>query len=421
MENSSVARFTINTTREVFLYGDAHYMSMLESQTKNFYFLHPRPASAYTSFREDMHFVVAAVDFNNSLRLQDTARLFTGLTSPMVHKLMYAVSPEQVTQEHLLFAWELGCRHVFSGRNRNDDYKEYMKRICVESSETGSLTQLEEEIARARLSGSREALQKLADRIKAYPRESEDLNRLLAIVYAELKEFKKSESALKKILQVNPHNLWAANTLAKQYLRSGRAATGIEMLKKLGQFHELNSERLLTLGRALVVSGDNSGAKKEFEKGGALTGGKDQRFGEGLAMVKVAEGDFSGATAQLASGELSPDMISFLNLKAILASRQGRFAESIRYYEFALSGAGQSQETKAKLKFNMALAFVKTGELEKASALFRESLELGGKQFQRARRPLELVSTLMKKKEKLTEESRRDILGEDGEEWETLF
>lgn len=418
---SPVARFTINTTREVFIFGDEHYISMLQAQTKGYYFLNPRPGADYGGFRQEMHFVIAVVDFNNTIKTQQVSRLFSAITSSHAHKLLYVAAPADLGQEHLLFARELGIRFVFSGKTKNDELKEYLKRVCIESSEVGSVTDLEEDIERARIGSNKLQLQKIIDKIRSLPRETEDSLRLLVLAYGELHDYKRTESCLRRLLGINPQNLWAANSLAKLYLRSGRAALGIEMMQKLSQFHELNSDRHLVLGKALLVAGDDKGAELEFEKGAKLSGGADQRFSDGMAVVKVVQGDAKGALTFLGDKVLSGEVLSFLNLRAIMASRQGKYQESVRYYEFALNGSGVQAEISAKLKFNMALAFVRMNDLVKASKLFSESLQLGGKKFQRARRPLEIVISMLAKKSSLTEESRQEILSEAENQWETLF
>ena len=415
-------KYSINTNRDLFIFGDEHYFSLLSAQTKGYYFLNIRAGQDYSGFRKEMHFVVAVVDFTNTARVQKIARKFAEFTSPVVHKLLYAAAPNVLSQEHLLFAREIGCRFVFSGATKNDDFKEYLKRTCLESSQTGSLAELEEEWVKAKSAGNKVLMLKVIDKIKNLPRESEESVRLLATAFIDLHDFKKAETYLRKLLTINPQNLWAANTLAKQYLRSGRAALGIEIMQKLSQFHDINSDRQLTLGRALLIAGDDKAAQAQFEKGAAATGGQDARFGDGLAMVKVVQGDVKGASSFLDSKNLSNEVMSFLNLKAIMASKQNRFADSLRYYDFALAGTGDNSEVQAKLKFNMGLSYVRMNELVKAQSFFQESLKLGGKKFQRAKSPLEIVSNIIAKKSTLTDTTRREILGGgDEEEWESVF
>jgi tetratricopeptide (TPR) repeat protein len=415
-------KYTINTNRELYIFGDEHYFSLLSAQLKGYYFLNIRAGQDYSGFRKEMHFVVGVVDFTNMASVQKIARKFAEFTSPVVHKLLYAPAPNVLSQEHLLFSREIGCRYIFSGATKNDDFKEYLKRTCLESSQTGSLSELEEEWVKTKAVGNKALMLKVIDKIKNLPRESEESIRLLAIASIDLHDFKKAETYLRKLLTINSQNLWAANTLAKQYLRSGRAALGIELMQKLSQFHDINCDRQLTLGRALLIAGDDRGAQLQFEKGAAASSGQDTRFSDGLAMVKVVQGDVKGASSFLNSKNLSTEVMSFLNLKAIMASKQNKFADGLRYYDFALAGAGDNTEIQAKLKFNIGLSYVRMNELGKAQSFFHESLKLGGKKFQRARSPLEIVNNIIARKSNLTDTTRREILeGGDEEEWETVF
>jgi len=132
-----------------------------------------------------------------------------------------------------------------------------------------------------------------------------------------------------------------------------------------------------------------------------------------------------GALGYLGDKEFSQDMISFLNMRAIMSIRSQKYAEGIEYYDYAVRGAGSDNQLKAKLLFNMGLGFVRTGNLERATDCLTESCSLGGPKFQRAKGPLEKVAVVLKNREKnkaagIEETVKLDSGGEETE-WESLI
>lgn len=420
--DDKASKFNINIVRDLYVHGDPVHTALVRNLIKGYYFLNTRDFGALKSTqREDTFFVVASVDFSNMPKMQETARIMSDISSPLAHRVIFAVAPDELASEQLLFAQELGVRYVASGVSRSDDLKAYLKRICLETHQVGSLVAMEEDLGVAMRAADKVGVEKTMTRLAAIPYESEDVTRLLAVGNMHAGNLRRAETFLKKLLQINPQNLWAANTIGKIYLRSGRAADGITILAKLSQFHELNSERLLTLGNAYVQAGMTSEATQSFNKGSALIGTPDDRFQEGKAKVRLAERDFTGAFALLGGKSFSEDVISFLNLRAIMSIRSGRFEEGVEYYEHAYAGAGESKDRKARLKFNLGLAYARHGELDKAQKCLAESCSLGGQKFQRAKAPLDVVQNVMKNHGKARSTPKESAAMLEESEWETLF
>lgn len=425
MEEATTSKFNINVVRDLYVHGEPHHVALVQKLLKGYYFLHLKAFKELPSWRDDTHFVLAAVDFTDSAKMQAVARLFSDLKSPLAHGLLYAVAPNDLTREQLLFAQEIGARYVAAGPGKNDELKEYLKRLCLEAHQVGSLAAYEDELEAGYASHDHAAVLRVVEKLRAIPHESEEATRLIAIAYMNVGDLKRAEASLRKLLVINPQNLWAANHLGRLFLRSGRGAQGIEVLQKMSAFHELNGERLLTLGDAYVQCGETKKAEETYRKGDKVSAGTDPRFHEGLAKVKLADKDYQGALQLLGNRAFTHDVISFLNMRAIMSIRNGGVGEGLEYYRYALDGAGDDNEVKAKLKFNMGLAFVRADDLEKAQECFHDSCVLGGPRFQRAKKPLDVVKNVLKNKDKpqLRKAAKAKILDEDGDEleWETLY
>lgn len=417
-----VSKYNLNIVRDCFLLGDPAHTGLLRRLFKGFYFLNPREGLELDGLRVETFFVVAAIDLTDLVKCQVIARVFANLKSPLVERLVFVVAPDVPTREQLLFLQEIGARYAAYGDGRNDDIKENVKRLVIDATQTSLLDPMKVDLEAAIKAGDPLAIKKVIAKLSQLPQQGEDVLRLTAIASTTVADNKKCESCLKKILAINPQNLWAANQLGKLYLRSGAVAQGVEILERLSRYHELNGERLLALGNAYAEAGLPREAEAKFKAGSQLGGNADERFKEGLAKVKLLERDGAGALALLGKTVFSRELMSFLNLRAIMAIRAGSFDEGISYYENALQGAGESKELQAKLKFNLGLAYARSADLAKAQQAFLESVALGGSRFARAKGPLEIVKTVLKNRTtKGPSYTPKVNLLENEEEWETLY
>jgi len=393
-ESTSSYNLTIN--REVVVIGKPESEAMVRRVLSPLPFLLVQDARTLVNRRESLHFIVAALDFTDVRAMQAVARSFSSLTSPLSHLVILASAPLELKREHLLFAVEIGARHTSWGPQREEDLRSHLKRVCKEALESDSTAAFSAEISEAAQRGDRSAMRAICDRLVATGRNSEDVLRLLVCVNGHLGRPQREEFYLKKVLSINPQNLWAANELGKFYLRRRRAGEGIEVLRRLSHFHDLNAERLHELGNAWLHAGRPQEAAKNFTLGSELTGGTDERFRDGLVKAKMAEGDSAGALSILGKPSFSIDVLSFLNMRAIMSIRAGKIEDGLACYKQATDGFKDGDPVVlAKIKFNHGLGFVKAGQPDKAVELFEESALLGGDTFQRAAKPLEIARTIV--------------------------
>ncbi len=422
-----LSTFNINFIREIFLLGEDQYVSMLKKVLKTFNFLVPRSGRDYSSTREETHFLVAAVDFRAPAQVQAYVRLFSELSSALAHKIAFVIDPDTVTREQMLLFSEIGVRFTAFGLRRTDDLKDYIKRVCVEAQQVGSLDREAIELEQARKKPDVYALRRIADRLKNIPVQTEEVHRMIAVAAVAGGDLKRAEIHLKKLLHVNPQNLWAANTLGRMYIKSGRVGEGVEVLERLSKYHELNGERLLAVGDAYVKAGMAREAEAKYVAGQALAEGVDPRFKEGMAKVKLVDKDYAGALSLMHGKKFSSEVISFLNMRAIMCIRSERFDEGMDYYKYAYQNADGEKDVRAKLKFNMGLAYVRTQDFARAQDCFFESAQLG---FQRSQGPLNYVKAKIRQLEKVKADEAAGVAPaaaiEGGEkldelEWETLY
>lgn len=398
-----VSPYQVNQSRRLFIQGDDWFVHHIRQTLKSLDYLVYTPWNQYTVDAQHQHVIIFSCNFNKQESMQNLARSFEDSYSPLAYKIVYVTEPTLLRREPLLFAAEIGARFTVHGNAQDENLRQHIKSILFLDVPQASLLKLEEEIFQAQRKGDRDEVQRVLQKLERYNKNQEDVMRVLVLAHEVLDKPKQVEFYLKKILNLNPQSLWAANMLGRFYLRRQDVARGIEVLERLSQFHELNSERFYTLGNAYLNCGEGERAKEAFSKGEELTAGKDERFQEGQCKANLIEGGRQGALGILKGKPLSNDIISFLNMRAIMAMRLKRADEGFRLYQLAIDGAKGNQISEAKLYFNMGLAYARQKDLKKAQNCLQSSSQLGGHHFQRAQQPLEIVNKVIAKESLVSE------------------
>jgi len=391
----SPGQFNIKIKREVYLAGDDLFRSVVTRALNVLSFLNIREMDNLHRPREEMCFLIGDADFRDVKGLQSLAAEFNKAETPLIHKIIFATAPVTLEQQHLFFAVEVGARYTVHGNAKEEQLRAYLKRVALEAQDVGSITYSEQEFEKAARAADVPKLEGMIEKLSAR-RETEDVLGLLTRIHQKLNRYPKVETYLKKILALNPQNLWAANALGRHYLYHRKPAEGIEVLEKLSQFHLLNSERNLLLGDAYLNAGQANKAEENFKKGQQLIGDKkDPRFSEGMAKVSILNGDFDAASELLPKSDLSEQVLAFLNMRAIMAIRTKDYERGLKFYSFALNGCKSGDLLRAKLMFNRGIGHIRANQPSEALNCFSESAKLGGDKFSRARGPLEIAKKIV--------------------------
>ncbi len=383
------ARFNAIAIQNVAAVGADAHVEMLRRSMVPLNFVQMKVAKTIQDVDVNANFMIVAVDFSNMPAVQALARFVTGVSGFKGATIVYAVAPIVLTEQDLLFGVELGIKRMFFGANRDEEIRGFIKQYALEITENGSIAFVEAEVMNALYQGNEEGIKAQCKKMSLMDKASEDVNRLSSLLYEARMDYKRMEFHLQQVLKINPQNLWAANYLGRFYLRNRRVAEGIEILKKLSRFHELNSERMLTLGEAYLNVGRGKEAGDVLEKGQQLIGAADDRFSEGLAKVQILKGDMQSALLKLGKKHLSAPVLAFLNTRAVMASRGEMIDEGVRLYREAVAGCDPSDKVVlAKLWFNMGLAYVRSHKFDDAIGALESSVRIGGLAYDRATKTL---------------------------------
>jgi tetratricopeptide (TPR) repeat protein len=416
-DDEQKAHFGLSLTRRVYISGESKIVDTLRDILKVHSFIAPRTALEMPKQIDEPCFLIYAVDFSNPADVQKMVKELEELSTPNLHKLIYVKFPLLLQGDHSLLCAELGARMTFTGNHKDQEVKEYIKNYCVQISQIDSIQHYEDQMQQAINSHEKSEVDFEIKKLRKLPA-SADIVRLIILGAKATSQLSLMENFLKKMLHINKQDLWAANELGKMYLKSGRIAQGVEILERMSHFHEKNSERMLTLGTSYINAGMDQEAEVFLEKGEELTAGTDKRFKDGLAKVQISRGNQQSALALVGGRGFSSDVISYLNMKAVMCLRRGGFDEGIRYYEQALEGA-KLKLTRAKLQFNIGLAYARHGLLTESKKALNESLRLGGNKFKRAQGPLQVVHKVEKSIDAAADSFDEDVM--DDMEFETLI
>jgi tetratricopeptide (TPR) repeat protein len=373
--------------------GHSEGLDMVEVNLRSLSFLQMVRAEVAPRDMSGFHYAILALDFRNPQNLQATCRLMDEIDGAMCQRIAYFHFPVQPTKMQLLFAVEMGCRFFARGEERLDLLRRHLQSLVSNSGRLTDLQRCEEEMRRLSANGNTKGLAVLANEVAEIGKDSEEGLRLQVEIQRRLGKQSRVEPLLRKILMKYPENLWAANQLGKMLLRSGRSAEAIQVLSSLSFFHDMNSERLMTLGNACAESGLGVEAESAFRKAEKLDP-TNERVHTGLVKAKLAQNDFEGLEFLAKAGEVNQDVISFLNMRAILATRSNDVEGAMRLYHFALAKSTRDEIVQAKLHFNIGLTHAKQRDYVRAVEALERSRKLGGVFFDRAANPLMVAKKL---------------------------
>lgn len=311
-------------------------------------------------------FIVVVCDFEDESHVKTITRCLLRMKHIQAVKILYVVRPLFIDLEHIVFSTELDCCFAAWGDDRAAKLRGFLKAISKSSSEFLTAkwkSQIDKAIDEMNLA----SLRKMASMLQV-PAKSDyfALKLLVRVVYC-LRDFKKTISYLKMVLKNNPQDLWAANLLGKIFLDNHQVAKGIEILETESDFVVHPSDEI------------------DFEK---------------------------GVLAGLNLASLNAEMLSFLNLRAVMAIRADKTVDGIKFYEIALAGCRQDPEIQAKLHYNIGLAWSKIRDFEKAAAHLQASVTIGALVgFDKAAKPLEVALKNMQTNSPQDLDNNNKVLG----------
>ena len=176
----------------------------------------------------------------------------------------------------------------------------------------------------------------------------------------------KAELVFLKALEKKPNSVYLNNQLGKIYLKKERLDEATRHLEKALMYSPDNVERLCNLGNIEMQKMHLDKAEKYFDKASSID--KDDKSAK---SGKVLSENISRWLKEQDS--IPENFASMLNSIGISMARNGNFNKCIEHYQSALKHV-YTPDLKAKVSFNLGLAYLRWKKVEKANAWFKESL-----------------------------------------------
>ncbi len=210
-------------------------------------------------------------------------------------------------------------------------------------------------------------------------------------LYAELllraHDTKKSEEFLNKILKIDSNHIPALNLISKVYIKTNRFEEAMKVLEKAKALSPHNVERLLVMGELNLGNGEAEKAEENF-KGVLKLNPTDDRAAFGLGRALATQGKTDESKKILTNLKKGTELDSFFNNKGVLLVKAGKFNEGVSLYRNAIKVI-DIPEKEYLLLYNIALAYSKLGEKDKAIEYAKKSVTKAPKNYTKSKILLE--------------------------------
>ncbi len=233
---------------------------------------------------------------------------------------------------------------------------------------------IERQIKGALLKGKVAEATKLYKVLAAMPEVPESAKKLMeAEICLADENFEGAKNILFEVMKLNREALQTLNLLGKVYMKMRSFDDAIKCLDKAQEMSSQNLERLCLLAEARAETGDAAGAEEDLEKAKGVDAGSS-KIKETEMKVAISVGDSAKAKTIASSVESFGEVVSFMNNRAISLTKSGNLPDAIKLYETAIASIPKKEEQlRAVVNYNLALAYVRTGDMKKASSYATEA------------------------------------------------
>jgi tetratricopeptide (TPR) repeat protein len=187
-------------------------------------------------------------------------------------------------------------------------------------------------------------------------------------------QYSEAERVARDILEKVNDNVRAISLLARAKMHQRKFDEAIDLMQRCDTLSPDRVDRLVLFGDIYWNKGQNESAREKYGRALELDGDNlDAK--KGLATVAVSVGKEAEAFSLLGNSLSRDEVAAFFNNAGILSSRSGRFDEAVRLYQCATKELDHP-ELKAKVLYNMGLAYERSGHSTEAQRAFAEAKQL---------------------------------------------
>lgn len=264
---------------------------------------------------------------------------------------------------------EMGVSAVVSKPLIADDFLRTVMTALREDRFPTSISTIERKLRHALSAGDLALAQNLFSKIKVIKDvPAVNLMTLDAEISCAAGDHEKARDLALEALRSKGDTTILLNLLGKIYLRLGDNDSAFKCLNRAQQFSTKNLERLCLLAEVCSENGETGKAQEMLADAQALDKNNEQVV---TATVNVAlnSGDVKKAREVMLSMDSLSRVVSYMNNRAVILSRQGKVEESLELYKNALASVPDSCPTdRSILNYNLGLAYARTDHLTQAES-----------------------------------------------------
>jgi tetratricopeptide (TPR) repeat protein len=194
------------------------------------------------------------------------------------------------------------------------------------------------------------------------------------------------------ILKKDPGSVPALSETGKSHFLKGDHVEASRFLEQAQVLSPKNVARLCLLGEIDLVQDKQSVAMMRFTKALEI----DPKEPTSSAAVQLIASGQGNRIKELSGGsDVTRSLASMLNMNAIGLVRSGRYGEGLEAYFAALNLITQNP-VRARVAYNVGLAFLRWGKLEKALEWFQHAADIADPSFGKAATYVTLVEGKLK-------------------------
>ena len=371
MSNQDVSQFGLGVNRKIFILGRPSVSKPIEKQLNSLSFLVSAPCQELFVETDRFHVVVAPCDFADETQVKVVMRSMLRINNPFAHKVIYCLKPAQPRIDQLLFGVVLEGNYVAFGPEKDFRLRTYLKRVALQQPAAAGVALIESQLEEAIAQKNNGFVRKIYHKLNTLNKDQGKIIELKIKACIVLGQQQKALFLLKRLLEVDPQNLWAVNTVSNIYLKNNQGKKGLEFLTY------------------------------DSELGGC--GPLEDQPDSGFNCLNL-----------LKNQEFPESVKSFLDTRAALALQCSDYDEALVYYRFAEQASFKNPVGRAKVLYNMGLIYLKVRNIAEAKNCFEQSVELGGNKFNKAIKSLDSLKT-MKEEPEADENQDEELTNDDPE------
>ena len=180
-------------------------------------------------------------------------------------------------------------------------------------------------------------------------------------------DFEKAKNYGIEAIKQSGDSIMILNLLGKILMNMRQFDVALKCFEKAQSISPLNIERLCIMAEAHSELGSVEEAQNAIEKAKELEGNESERISEVEAKIAVNGEDFAKAKKLMSQLNAMENVVSYMNNQAVALAKCGQVEKGIEQYHRTLKSIPDDRkETKAIVSYNLALAFARNDEIEKA-------------------------------------------------------